>query len=109
MYRRLRKRSKTERRELTSEPVIDSTARRPHHYGGFRNAVIQIALHRATGTPIEATVAGTSLGDRDLPSTLPIENAFEIQVDDERYAIGGSGAFLEDFEADSVAIRPLEE
>jgi HTH-type transcriptional regulator, sugar sensing transcriptional regulator len=100
----------------------------PRTYDGFRNAVFQIALYRATDTPIEATVTGMPLGDRDLPSTLtgevvsvrqslvrpesstlPIENAFEIEVDGERYTIGGSGAFLEDFEADSVTIHRLEE
>lgn len=100
----------------------------PRTYEGFRNAVFQIALHQATETPIEATVTGAPLGDHDLPSTLtgevvavrqslvrpatstlPIENAFEIRIDDERYTIGGSGAFLEDFEADSVTIRSLEE
>ncbi|WP_226006818.1 TrmB family transcriptional regulator [Natrinema salinisoli] len=100
----------------------------PCSYEGFRNAVFQIALHRATDTRIEASITGSAVGERDLPSslsgevvdvrqslvrpvtsTLPIENAFELEVDGERYTIGGTGAFLEDYEAESVTIRELEE
>ena len=100
----------------------------PRTFEGFRNAVFQIALHRAADGRIEATVEGSPVGERDLPSTLtgevvavrqslvrpvtstlPIENAFELEVDGERYTVGGTGAFLEDFEAESVTVRPLEE
>ncbi|ADB61522.1 transcriptional regulator, TrmB [Haloterrigena turkmenica DSM 5511] len=100
----------------------------PCTYEGFRSAVFQIALHRATDTRIEASVTGSPVGDRDLPSslsgevvevrqslvrpvssTLPIENAFELEVDGDRYTVGGTGAFLEDYEAESVTIRALEE
>jgi HTH-type transcriptional regulator, sugar sensing transcriptional regulator len=113
---------------IAEERYVAAPSELPRTDEGFRNAVFQIALHRATDTPIEATVTGTPVGERDLPSTLtgevvsvrqsllrpatstvPIENAFELAVDGEQYAIGGSGAFLEDFEADSVTIRPLEE
>ncbi|ELY90997.1 TrmB family transcriptional regulator [Natrialba taiwanensis] len=100
----------------------------PQTYDGFRNAVFQIALHRATETNLEATVTGAPVADEDdaLPSTLsgaivnvrqslvrpvtsslPIENSFTIDVDGAQYVVGGTGAFLEDFEADSVTLRPL--
>ncbi|OIB55826.1 TrmB family transcriptional regulator [Natrialba sp. SSL1] len=107
----------------------------PETYDGFRNAVFQIALHRATDTALEAAVTGTPVGDGDTstaPGTLtgrvvdvrqslvrpetssvPIENSFTIEVTDdrdgatERYTIGGTGAFLEDFEAESVTLREL--
>ncbi|PCR89270.1 TrmB family transcriptional regulator [Natrinema ejinorense] len=100
----------------------------PCTYEGFRSAVFQIALYRATDTRIEASVTGSPVGDADLPSsltgevvdvrqslvrpvtsTLPIENAFELEVDGERYTVGGTGAFLEDYEAQSVTIRKLED
>lgn len=109
------------------ERYVTAATELPRTYEGFRNAVFQIALHRAAGTRIEATVTGSPVGDDSLPSsltgevvdvrqslvrpvtsTLPIENAFEIEVDGDRYSIGGGGAFLEDCEADSVTIRPLE-
>ncbi|WP_226042593.1 hypothetical protein [Natrinema sp. DC36] len=35
--------------------------------------------------------------------------AFELEVDGDRYTTGSTGAFLEDYEAASVTIRPLEE
>ncbi|SDR36742.1 TrmB family transcriptional regulator [Natronobacterium texcoconense] len=110
------------------EQYVAPPADLPGTYEGFRNAVFQIALHQAADTRLEATVEGTPVGERDLPSTLsgeivdvrqslvrpatstvPIENAFEIDVDGDRYSVGGTGAFLEDFEAESVTIRPLEE
>ena len=110
------------------ERYVTTPSDLPQTYEGFRNAVFQIALHRATDTRLEASVTGRPVGDRDLPSTLtgevvdvrqslvrpatstlPIENAFELAVDDERYTVGGTGAFLEDFEAKSVTLRPLEE
>ncbi len=100
----------------------------PRTFEGFRNAVFQIALHQAADSRIEATVSGRPIGDRDLPetltgevvavrqslvrpvsSTLPIENAFELEVDGDRYTVGGTGAFLEDFEAESVTVRPFED
>lgn len=109
------------------ERYVTAPRELPRTYEGFRNAVFQIALHRAAGTPIEATVTGRPVGDLELPSTLtgeivdvrqslvrpatstlPIENAFLLEVDGEQYTIGGSGAFLEEFEADSVTIRRLE-
>ncbi|SEV86334.1 TrmB family transcriptional regulator [Natrinema salifodinae] len=99
----------------------------PRTYEGFRNAVFQIALHRATDARVEASVTGSPVGERDLPSslsgevvdvrqslvrpvtsTLPIENAFEIDVGGDRYAIGGAGSFLEDYEAESVTLRTIE-
>lgn len=113
---------------IAEERYVTTADDLPATYEGFRHAVFQIALHRATDTDLEVTVTGSPVGDRDLPSTLtgevvdvrqslvrpatstvPIENAFEIRVDGERYTIGGAGAFLEDFEAESVTIRPAEE
>ncbi|WP_137288652.1 TrmB family transcriptional regulator [Natronorubrum halophilum] len=110
------------------ERYITAPGELPSTFEGFRNAVFQIALHRATDSRIEVTVTGSPVGDRDLPSTLsgevvavrqslvrpatstvPIENAFELDVDGERYTIGGTGAFLEDFEAESVTVRLLED
>ncbi|QSW99576.1 TrmB family transcriptional regulator [Haloterrigena alkaliphila] len=110
------------------ERYVTTPAELPRTYDGFRNAVFQIALHRATDTRIQATVTGSAVGDRELDSTLtgevvavrqslvrpvtstlPIENAVEIEVDGERYTIGGPGAFLEDFEAESVTVERLEE
>ncbi|MXV61157.1 TrmB family transcriptional regulator [Natronorubrum sp. JWXQ-INN-674] len=110
------------------ERYVTAAGDLPRTFEGFRNAVFQIALHRATDSRIEATVTGSPVGERDLPSTLsgevvavrqslvrpvsstvPIENAIELAVDGERYTIGGTGAFLEDFEAESVTVSPLEE
>ncbi|MFC4543485.1 TrmB family transcriptional regulator [Halosolutus amylolyticus] len=109
------------------ERYVTAPAELPRTYEEFRNAVFQIALHRAAETRIEATVSGTWVGDGDDPveltgeivdvrqslvrpvtSTVPIENSFTIAVDGDRVSIGGSGAFLEDVEAESVTIRPLE-
>ncbi|GAB7018576.1 TrmB family transcriptional regulator [Halostagnicola bangensis] len=110
------------------ERYVTTPATLPETYDGFRNAVFQVALHEAANTSLEATVTGSPVGERDLPSTLsgpvlsvqqslvrpvtstfPVENSFEIDVDGERYKIGGRGAFLEDFEAESVALEYLEE
>ncbi|NGM69572.1 TrmB family transcriptional regulator [Natronolimnobius sp. AArcel1] len=113
---------------VAEEQHIAAAADLPATYDGFRHAVFQLALHRAIDTDLEVTVTGEPVGNRDLPSTLtgtvtdvrqslvrpatstvPIENAFELEVDGEQYTIGGSGAFLEDFEADSVTISQVED
>ncbi|MEY7848477.1 TrmB family transcriptional regulator [Natrarchaeobius sp. A-rgal3] len=110
------------------ERYVTTPSELPRTVEGFRNAVFQLALHRATDTRIEAEVTGSPVGNQDLPSTLtgevvdvrqslvrpatstlPIENAFELAVDGDRYTVGGTGAFLEDFEAETVTIRRLEE
>ena len=113
---------------VAEERYVATPDELPRTYEGFRNAVFQIALHRATDTRIEATIVGEPVGDRDLPaeltgevtgvrqslvrpvtSTLPVENAFELTVDGEQLSIGGGGAFLEDVEATSVTLRELED
>lgn len=113
---------------VAEERYVATPDELPRTYDGFRGAVFQIALHRATDTRIEATVEGEPVEELDLPSritgevsavrqslvrpvtsTLPIENAFELAVDGDRFSVGGPGAFLEDVEARSVTLRRLDE
>ncbi|WP_247001911.1 TrmB family transcriptional regulator [Halosolutus gelatinilyticus] len=113
---------------MAEERYVKAPGELPQTYEGFRHAVFQIALHRSGGARLEATVTGSPLVEDDEPATLtgeivdvhqslvrpvtsthPIENAFSIEIDGDRYAVGGSGAFLEDFGAESITVRRLDE
>ncbi|PSQ12950.1 transcriptional regulator [Halobacteriales archaeon QS_7_68_65] len=99
----------------------------PATYEDFRHAVLQATLHSRTGSTVRAHATGRSLHDEGGPteldgvvvdirqslldpasSSFPVENTLVVETDDGTYDIGGLGAFVEDFEAAAVELRPIE-
>ncbi|ADQ68195.1 transcriptional regulator [Halogeometricum borinquense DSM 11551] len=98
----------------------------PATYDDFRHAVLQATLRARTGTDLVAHVTGRPVHVENGPSELsgtivdirqgllepstnsfPVENTLVIETDDGTFSIGGKGAFIEDFEADTVELRHL--
>lgn len=112
---------------IAEERYVTAPRDLPQTHTGFRNAVFQMALLEADDVDVEVTVEGSPVSDRDLPSTItgelhavrqsivrpvtssfPVENSFSLEVNGEPLSVGGSGAFLEDFEAERVELRAAE-
>lgn len=100
----------------------------PGTYGDFRNAVLQATLHLRNGIAVSARVRGRTVHSDSGPTELegrivevrqgllapvnndfPVQNALVVETDDGTYMVGGSGAFVEDFEADEVELYVADE
>jgi sugar-specific transcriptional regulator TrmB len=98
----------------------------PTTYGDFRHAVLQATLHARTGGTVVAHATGRWVHVEDGPTELtgtvvdirqgllepatnsfPVENTLVVETDEGTFSIGGQGAFVEDFEAETVELRPL--
>lgn len=98
----------------------------PATYDDFRHAVFEATLHvrrgddvaaRVTGRPVYFDDGPTELDGRIVdvrqgllvPSTnsFPVENTLVVEDDEGTFSVGGDGAFVEDFEADSVELSLL--
>jgi sugar-specific transcriptional regulator TrmB len=96
----------------------------PTAYQSFRHAVFAATRYQNQSEPITATVDALPVHDdgdaRELTgrvvdvrqslvdppnSTFAVENALVLDVDGDRVRIGGSGAFLEDYEARAVTLE----
>lgn len=98
----------------------------PTTYHNFRHAVLQAALCRRAGIDLTVTVSGrmvhtsgpTELNGRVVDirqgllepanNSFPVENALVVETEDGTYSVGGPGAFVEDFEADTVRFESVE-
>lgn len=98
----------------------------PATYDDFRHAVFQATLHIRTGGDVAARVTGRPVHFDDGPTELdgrivdvrqgllepstnsfPVENTLVVADDEGTFSVGGGGAFVEDFEADSVELSLL--
>ncbi|SFR36012.1 TrmB family transcriptional regulator [Halogeometricum limi] len=99
----------------------------PTAYGDFRHAALQATLHvrmghevraRATGRSVHLEDGRTELNGRIVdvrqgllePATnsFPVENTLVVETEDGTFSVGGQGAFIEDFEAESVELSLVE-
>ncbi|WP_435072916.1 TrmB family transcriptional regulator [Halorubrum sp. HHNYT27] len=98
----------------------------PAEYANFRHAVLQVTLHRRAGTTPRVTVAGrwTESGEAaDLVGEVieakqgmveptnnefPVQHSLVVETDEGAVSVGGTGAFVEDVEADLVRIEAGE-
>jgi sugar-specific transcriptional regulator TrmB/ribosomal protein S19 len=110
----------------TAEQVTVADPRSlPATYEDFRHAVFQSTLHLRAGTDLVATVQGTAVGEGEdgteltgrvvetrqglvtpVNNAFPVENALVVEAESGLHTVGGKGAFVEDFEADEVALYP---
>jgi sugar-specific transcriptional regulator TrmB len=99
----------------------------PATYRDFRHAVLQATLHHRAGRQVTASVRGRPVRVDDGPSTLdgvvvdvrqgllepptnsfPVENSIVVVTEGGTLSVGGRGAFVEDFEAESVRLTVTE-
>lgn len=91
----------------------------PKTYDWFRHATLQAILHHKAGVDLWAdieTLDGTSLSGPLTqinqafvdPTTndFTLENSLHIETDNGVVTVGGPGAFLEDYESDTITLRP---
>ncbi|UPW01011.1 TrmB family transcriptional regulator [Halorussus gelatinilyticus] len=95
----------------------------PETYADFRQAVLQATLHLRAGAEPTATVRGRALNADDGPgeisgrvvavrqglvepanNSFPVEAALVVETGAGRYSVGGDGAFVEDYEAETVVL-----
>jgi sugar-specific transcriptional regulator TrmB len=105
----------------TADPVA-----LPAEYANFRHAVLQVTLHRRAGTTPRVTVGGRWKAT-DEPVELvgrvveakqgmveptnnefPVQHSLVVETADGPVTVGGTGAFVEDVEADLVRIEAGE-
>lgn len=98
----------------------------PKTYTSFRHAVFDATLHLQDGNVVTAemelrptqsegpfeTTTGTIVDVkqsivRPFSNEFPTQESFVVETDDERFTVGGSKAFLEDFEAQRVSFQQL--
>ncbi|MBX0286325.1 hypothetical protein EGH22_08305 [Halomicroarcula sp. F28] len=97
----------------------------PRHYPTFRGGVLGATLHLRQGSKIQTTCKIAASGETALPETeitglaldvrqglvypmtnrFPSENGMVLRVDGERVTVGGVGAYVEDYAAESVTLE----
>ncbi len=99
----------------------------PKTFDDFRSAVLQATLHLREKDAIVAHIRGRPVGGDSEMTTIegllidvrqgllepatnafPVEAALVIETEDGEISIGGSGSFVEDFEAEAVTLKPAE-
>ncbi len=107
---------------MAEEVYVTDPATLPETYRDFRHVVLQATLHLRAETDLVARVTGHPV-HVDAPNELngrvvevrqglvhpsnnsfPVENALIVETQSGRYTVGGRGAFIEDFEADTVTL-----
>ncbi len=108
---------------IAKELYVGQQTELPRTFTSFRHAVLQAALRMNQGEELTATVKGRTVSSEDGLETLegevvsvrqglvkpatnsfPVESAFTVDADGEPVSVGGSGAFIEDFEAETVRL-----
>ncbi len=112
---------------MATEMYVTSPVELPATFLSFRHAVLQASLHLRADTPVRARITGCDLHDENAPteldgvlrdvrqslvepqtSSFPVENTLIVEAEDETYAVGGGGAFVEDVEATEVELRSMD-
>lgn len=100
----------------------------PKTYTSFRHAVFDATLHLRDGNTVVAELELRPTQDggpfetrtativdvkqsivRPFSNEFPTQESFVVEIDDEQFTVGGSKAFLEDFEAESITFHQLSE
>ncbi len=109
---------------IATELYVDEPIELPKTFTSFRHAVLQAALRSNQGETVTAVATGRMVGSENDTDTIegpvvsvrqgmvkpatnsfPVESAFTIDDDGESVSVGGSGAFIEDFEAETVRLE----
>ena len=103
-----------------TELVVTEPDPLPKTYDWFRHATLQAILHHKAGVDLWADIetrGGTSLSGpltqinqafvEPTTNDFTLENSFHVETDDGVVTVGGLGAFLEDYECDTVTLRPI--
>jgi hypothetical protein len=97
----------------------------PRRYPTFRGGVLGATLHLRQGAKILTTCEVVAKGGEEIPQTeitgltldvrqglvypttnrFPSENGMVLRVDDERVTVGGVGAYIEDYAAETVTLE----
>ncbi|WP_410765604.1 TrmB family transcriptional regulator sugar-binding domain-containing protein [Haloferax sp. DFSO60] len=111
---------------MAAEAYTASPDPLPATYHNFRHAVLQTTLCKRADIDLSVTVRGGMVhteGPTELHghvvgirqgllepvnNSFPVENTLVIETDEGTYSVGGPGAFVEDFEAESVTLAPFE-
>ncbi|SNZ15889.1 transcriptional regulator [Natronoarchaeum philippinense] len=113
---------------VAEELYVDRARELPLTTSDFRNAVLQVALRKQQGDDIVATVRGRPVATENGEDTIegevvgvrqglvkpatnsfPVENAFTVDTGNQRFTVGGEGAFVEDYEAHEVILERSED
>jgi hypothetical protein len=112
---------------MATEAAVADPRPLPRSFQSFRHAVFAATRNRNEGVEISATVDARPVHDtgdyRTLTGTVvdvhqslvdpvkasfAVENSLVLEVDGERVTVGGPGAFIEEYEARSVRLDPIE-
>ncbi|USZ67529.1 TrmB family transcriptional regulator [Halorussus salilacus] len=112
---------------MAEEAYVADPRDLPATYTDFRQAVLQATLRLRSGGDLAATVRGRPVDDADdaeeitgrvvavrqglvepANNSFPVEAALVVETGASRYVVGGEGAFVEDYEAESVVLEPVE-
>jgi sugar-specific transcriptional regulator TrmB len=114
---------------MAEEIYVTDPAPLPQTYEVFRHAVFQAELHSRNNQSLVAQVKARPVDSEDsyqdiegriveirqnliqpVRSSFPVENAIVIADDEnERISIGGTGAFIEDYEAHEITLSSTDE
>lgn len=112
---------------MADEVCTTEPAPLPQRYDGFRHAVLQAELHCRAGRSLTAQIEARSIDSNDdheirgpivdirqsltQPATnsFPVENALVVETDEGRVSVGGSGAFIEEYEARALTLGTADE
>ncbi|MFC7076067.1 TrmB family transcriptional regulator [Haloarcula halophila] len=111
----------------SAELAVRRPSSLPRTYRGFRASIYDTAVYIRKGTPIRARVSARPTGTNDAFSSLTgdvvdvrqnfieptdaefsMEGSLTLDTGEETVTVGGVGAFLEDYEAAEVTLRPPE-
>ncbi|GAA0231576.1 TrmB family transcriptional regulator [Haladaptatus pallidirubidus] len=109
---------------MANEVYAIAPAELPRTFHDFRHAVLHATLHRRGNYPVRARVHARQVGGENGPVTIegtiaavrqglvepasnafPVETALVLETEDGEVSIGGSGSFIEDFEAEDVTLE----
>jgi sugar-specific transcriptional regulator TrmB len=112
---------------MAEEVYVAEPMALPETYTDFRQTVFQATLHLRADTPLRARIRGrrTRGGETEdelvgrvvdvrqgltepANNAFPVENTLVVETDDGLVTVGGGGAFIEDFEAESVTLEAID-
>ncbi len=98
----------------------------PETYSCFRHAVLQATLHLEAGTDLRVSARARPVQDDEYDTVegavvdvrqslleptrdaFAVENALIVETDDGTVTLGGEGAFVEDYETESLTLDAVE-
>ncbi|WP_049972117.1 TrmB family transcriptional regulator [Haladaptatus cibarius] len=109
---------------MANQVYATAPAELPRTFHDFRHAVLHATLHLRGNHPILARVRARPVGEKNGPMTVegkivdvrqglvepasnafPVETALVLETEEGEVSIGGSGSFIEDFEAKDVTLE----